>query len=59
MVEMMKKAEVAATFRVTTRTVENYVRQGLLPQPTRIGRRPLWPAAVIRAMVTPPQGAAA
>jgi len=38
----MTKAEVAEVLRVTTRTVTTYVRQGALPMPVRIGRRPLW-----------------
>lgn len=53
MIELMKKAEVAAALRVTTRTIENYRREGKLPEPVVISNRPMWPAAVIRAMATP------
>lgn len=41
----LTKLELAALLRVTTRTVENYVRAGTLPEPLHIGRKSLWPRA--------------
>jgi predicted site-specific integrase-resolvase len=38
----LTKNEVAEVLRVTPRTVTTYVRQGALPVPVRLGRRPLW-----------------
>ncbi len=40
--ELMTKSEVAALLRVTPRTIENYLKAGRIPSPTRIGGRPLW-----------------
>jgi predicted site-specific integrase-resolvase len=51
MTDLMKKSEVAKAFRVTTRTIENYRKNGTLPCPIVISNRPMWPASVIRAMV--------
>ena len=39
----LTKSELAALLRVTTRTVENYVRTGTLPKPLHVGRKSLWP----------------
>jgi len=38
----LTKDEVAATLRVSVRTVSTYLTKGLLPQPMRMGRRLLW-----------------
>lgn len=34
--------DVADVFRVTTRTIENWVQQGVLPTPAKIGNRVFW-----------------
>ena len=52
--ELLKKSEVAALLRVTPRTIENYLKQGRIPAPVRIGNRPLWPAVAIRALLVAP-----
>lgn len=59
MIDLMKKSEVAKALRVTTRTVENYRKNGRLPSPVVISNRPMWPAAAIHAMVSPARTAAA
>ena len=48
----LRKAEVASLLRVTTRTVENYIKSGRIPAPVRInGGRPLWDhAALLQAL---------
>ena len=57
--ELLKKSEVAALLRVTPRTIENYLKQGRIPAPVRIGNRPLWPAGAIQALLaTPVRGGA-
>ena len=38
----LTKDEVARALRVSPRTISTYVRQGTLPPPVRLGRRPLW-----------------
>lgn len=54
--QLLKKSEVAAILRVTPRTVENYLKQGRIPAPVRIGNRPLWPACAIQALLVAPTG---
>jgi predicted DNA-binding transcriptional regulator AlpA len=36
------KDEVAALLRVSVRTITSYMSQGLLPEPTQLGRKLLW-----------------
>lgn len=45
----MTKSEVAALLRVTPRTIENYLKAGRIPRPTKPGGRPLWSRAVMQA----------
>ena len=52
--ELLKKSEVAALLRVTPRTIENYLKQGRIPAPVRIGNRPLWAAGAIHALLVAP-----
>ena len=37
--ETMTKQEVASALGVTPRTVESYVKRGILPAPVRLGKR--------------------
>ncbi|MCU4119731.1 helix-turn-helix transcriptional regulator [Variovorax sp. N23] len=38
----LTKEDVAEVFRVTPRTVENWVGQGLMPAPINVGNRVFW-----------------
>lgn len=49
--ELMTKAELARTLRVTTRTIESWVENGTLAKPLHIGRRALWPKEAIVALL--------
>jgi excisionase family DNA binding protein len=44
---MLTISELAARLRLTTKTVRNHIRQGLLPPPIKIGARYRWPQAQI------------
>jgi predicted DNA-binding transcriptional regulator AlpA len=41
----LTKAEVAVLLRVSVRTVSEYRNRGLLPVPSRLGRKLLWDEA--------------
>lgn len=36
------KADAADLLRVSPKTIDNYIAQGLLPKPTRFGMREMW-----------------
>jgi len=38
----MSKEDLADVFGVSTRTVENWVNEGILPAPTKLGNRVYW-----------------
>lgn len=51
---LMSSAEIAALFHVSTATVHLWRASGRLPRPTRIGKRFLWRAADVQALIAPP-----
>ncbi len=40
--EILSKIELAALLRISTSTVDYWVRQGKLPKPGYLGRRAFW-----------------
>jgi predicted DNA-binding transcriptional regulator AlpA len=40
--KLVTKADAAAVFGVCTRTIDNYIRDELLPQPVQFGSREYW-----------------
>lgn len=44
----LRKSEVAQMLRVTTRTIENYVKNKRLCAPVKVGGRPLWPLGEVQ-----------
>lgn len=54
---MLDAGELAAVLRCKPRTIAAYERAGKLPPAVRIGRRRLWPAETVSALLH--QGAAA
>jgi hypothetical protein len=54
------KSDAAVLLGVCTKTIDNYVREGLLPQPARLGGRDLWLPEVfyshLRHALTPSAG---
>jgi excisionase family DNA binding protein len=47
----LRLQEVADLLRVTPQTIRKYVRDGLLPSPIRMGRKLLWPTAVVERAI--------
>lgn len=40
--KMVTKAEAAQVFSVCTKTIDNYIKEGLLPHPVAFGSREYW-----------------
>jgi excisionase family DNA binding protein len=49
--DYLTKSELASMLRVSTRTISNYIRAGVLPEPVKIGRRALWSRATLLAFL--------
>jgi excisionase family DNA binding protein len=49
--DYLTKGELASMLRVSTRTISNYIRAGVLPEPVKIGRRALWSRATLLAFL--------
>jgi excisionase family DNA binding protein len=49
----LTKQELADILRVTTRTITNYVHNGALPEPLRVGRKTLWCRSALQALLAP------
>lgn len=47
------KNELADLLRVSVRTITTYMSQGLLPQPTQLGRKLLWSEDVVAQLLQP------
>ncbi|WP_180978134.1 MULTISPECIES: helix-turn-helix transcriptional regulator [Burkholderia] len=45
---LLTKHDVAALLRCSIRTIENLVKEGQIPAPIHIGRRPYWHADLIQ-----------
>ncbi len=50
--DLMTKTEVASLLRVSPRTVQNYLSNGVLPPPAKLGRQLLWRRADIEFVVS-------
>ena len=46
--KLLTKADAAAVFGVCTKTIDNYIRDGLLPSPVAFGSREYWHPRVFR-----------
>ena len=46
--KLLTKADAAAVFGVCTKTIDNYIRDGLLPSPIPFGSREYWHPGVFR-----------
>jgi prophage regulatory protein len=53
------KPQLAAKFQVSERTIDNWIRSGIIPKPTRIGRTVRWLRSEIEAVVAKQHGAVA
>lgn len=49
--KLITKADAAAIFSVCTKTIDNYVRDGLLPKPVAFASREYWHPAVFQAFL--------
>ena len=54
----LTKVELATLLRVTPRTITNYVRDKLVPAPTKVGRKALWLRSALRQHLMAQGGAA-
>ena len=45
--DMISRAETAAMLRCSVNTIPHYVKNGLLPEPIRIGKRQWWDRTVV------------
>lgn len=58
--KLLTKADVALVFSVCTKTIDNYVKAGLLPAPVSFGAREYWHPEVfqlhIDSVFVPPTG---
>lgn len=52
----LTRHELADVLKVTPRTVHNYVKNGLLPEPLKVGRRLLWGQAELFKFLEAAQG---
>jgi predicted DNA-binding transcriptional regulator AlpA len=49
--QLVSRRDVADLFQVTTETIGEWMRRGLLPSPVRIGRKVFWRHEVIAALL--------
>ena len=53
--DYVTKAQLASMLHVTGRTVNNYMKSGILPKPIHVGRRALWSRGVLLAFLAAQQ----
>ena len=56
--KLLTKADAASIFGVCTKTIDNYIRDGLLPAPTPFGSREYWHPVIFRSFLDNVFGAA-
>lgn len=56
--DYLTKMELASMLRVSTRTISNYIRAGVIPEPVKIGRKALWSRAVLLEFIRAQQSQA-
>lgn len=49
--DLMDAKEVTNLLRISTSTLERWVRAGKLPQPIRLGHRRLWTAESVQGVI--------
>jgi len=50
---LLDRSDLAKLFKVTEQTIQRWEKAGRLPAPVRLGRKPLWPADVVRGHLDP------